>query len=306
MKNIINSKVSVKSVIARSSAFSERRGNLLKTLFLVIIYFILVLFTVGCEDIIVVDLNSAAPTTVIEATIADDNSPSKVIITKSTDFYTPGVYPKVSDAKVLVNDSKGNSYIFTEKGDGVYENSNLTGISGVEYSIEVISEGETYNAISVVPNRIDIDSLSLEEAINRPKGKDGVEQFNLHIYFQDQLDIEDYCRFKLFSNQTQLGGFVIYSDKFTDGNSIDFRMNLSTESDDINLGDIITVELMSIDKAAFDFYNTANSVNASGGNGRGPSSTSAAPTNPVTNWNNNALGYFSAYTVSKKGIVLAK
>ena len=82
-------------------------------------------------------------------------------------------------------------------------------------------------------------------------------------------------------------------------------MNLSTESDEINIGDFITVDLMSIDKATFDYYLTANSVNASGSNGRGPSSTSAAPTNPVTNWNNNALGYFSAYTSSQKTIVLS-
>jgi hypothetical protein len=83
-------------------------------------------------------------------------------------------------------------------------------------------------------------------------------------------------------------------------------MNLNTESDEINIGDLIRVELMSIDKAAYDFYLTANSVNASGGNGRGPSSTSAAPTNPVTNWSNKALGYFSAYRTSKSEIVLSE
>ncbi len=87
-----------------------------------------------------------------------------------------------------------------------------------------------------------------------------------------------------------------------DGNYIDYRLVLGGEEGDIKLGDIITVELQSIDQAAFDFYKTANSVNASGSTGGGPSSTSAAPTNPVTNWNNKALGFFTAYTVSKKSI----
>ena len=260
-------------------------------------------FTIGCEDIITVDLNTTDPTIVIEATITDDNSASSVTITKSTDFYTPGVYPTVSDAEILVNDSEGNSYKFNEISDGVYENSTITGKSNVEYSIEVISEGKTYDAISTIPNRIIIDSLSLEKAINRPVGKDA-ERFTLHVYFQDQLGIDDYCRFKLFSNQNQLGGFTLYSDKFTDGNYIDFRMNLNTESDDINIGDNITVELMSIDKAAFDYFKTANSVNASESDGRGPSSTSAAPANPVTNWSNKALGYFSAYAISSSSIEL--
>ncbi len=62
---------------------------------------------------------------------------------------------------------------------------------------------------------------------------------------------------------------------------------------------------MSIDQPAFEFYKTANSVNASS-SGRGPSSTSAAPANPVTNWSNNALGYFSAYTVSSDSIEIVK
>ena len=260
-------------------------------------------FTTGCEDIITVDLNTAEPTTVIEASIADDGSTSRVTITKSTDFYTPGVYPTVSNANIEVKDSEGNSFTFQEVEDGVYENNVIKGKSNVEYSIKVLSEGETYDAISTIPNRIIIDSLSIEKAAFGRPGKDG-ERFTLHIYFQDQPSIDDFCRVKLFSNKIQLGGFTLYSDKFTDGNYMDLRMNLNTESDDISIGDLITVELMSIDKAAYDYYKTANSVNASGGNGRGPSSTSAAPANPVTNWSNKALGYFSAYAVSSSSIVL--
>ena len=60
----------------------------------------MLLLFVGCEDIITVDLNSADPTTVIEATITDDSSPSRVVVSKSTDFYTPGVYPSVSNAVI--------------------------------------------------------------------------------------------------------------------------------------------------------------------------------------------------------------
>ena len=262
----------------------------------------LLLFTVGCEDVIVVDLNNADPAIVIEAAIIEDNSVSRVVITKSTDFYNPGVYTTVSGATILVNDSEGNEYEFNEISDGVYENHDIAGKSGVGYSIEVIAEGNTYDAISTMPNQIFLDSLSLEDAPDRRGDKEGLGRFYLHLYFQDQPNIDDYCRFKLYSNGTQLGGFNIYNDKLTDGNYIDYRLVLGGEEGDIKLGDIITVELQSIDKAAFDFYKTANSVNASGGSGRGPGATSAAPANPVTNWSNKALGFFSAYTVSKQSI----
>jgi Domain of unknown function (DUF4249) len=265
-------------------------------------------FTLGCEDIIVVDLNTTDPKTVIEATISDDNSPSRVTLTKSTDFYNPGIYPAISGAEILVNDSEGNSYSFAEIADGVYENNTIISKSNVEYSIEVKAEGEIYNAISTVPNKLILDSLSLEESTNRPNNNEDIDRFFLHLYFQDQLEINDYGRIKLYSNGVQLSGFTLYNDKFTDGNYIDLRVRISTESDDITLGDLIKVELMSIDDASYDFYLTANGVNASGssGGGGGPSSTSAAPSNPVTNWSNKALGFFSAYTVSSKSITLSK
>ncbi len=264
---------------------------------------ILVVLMLGCEDVIIVELNSADPATVIEATISDDNLPSRVTITKSTDFYTPGVYPTVTGATISVNDSKGNSYLFNEVTSGVYENLAITGKSNVEYSIIVIAEGKIYNAISKMPNKLILDSLTLEEHSSRPN-KDGGRA--LHIYFQDQPGIADYCRIILYKNGVKLSGFSnIYSDKLTDGNYINYKLR-TTEKDNIKFGDTITVKLQSIDKATFEFYKTANGVNASGSGGRGPGSTSAAPANPVTNWSNNALGLFSAYSISKRTIIIKK
>lgn len=297
-----NKKNISKSIFRRLPRRPVKNGLLTMT----IISFLL--FTIGCEDIIVVDLNTTDPRTVIEATISDDNSPSRVTLTKSTDFYNPGIYPAISGAEILVNDSEGNSYSFVEIADGVYENNTIISKSNVEYSIEVKAEGEIYNAISMVPNKLILDSLSLEESTNRPNNNEDIDRFFLHLYFQDQLEIKDYGRIKLYSNGVQLSGFTLYNDKFTDGNYIDLRVRISTESDNITLGDLITVEFMSIDNAAYDFYLTANGVNASGSSqgGGGPSSTSAAPSNPISNWDNKALGFFSAYTVSSKTITLSK
>jgi len=98
-----------------------------------------------------------------------------------------------------------------------------------------------------------------------------------------------------------LGGFYIYFDKFTNGNKIDYRLVLHAKPNNIKLGDSLMVELQSIDKASFDFYKTANSVNASRTGGR-QNSSSVAPANPVTNWSNKALGVFTAYAVSRQSI----
>ncbi len=267
---------------------------------------LLLLVFIGCEDVIIVELNSADPTIVIEATISDDNLPSRVTITKSTDFYKPSVYPIVSGAKVIVNDSEGNSFLFNEVSDGIYENAIIKGKQGVKYSIEVLAEGIRYNAVSTMPSKMVLDTLTIEEAPKKPNSKENSFRFFLRLFFQDMKGVDNYARIRMYDKGFLLSGFEIYGDKVTDGNYINYRVIINTGQGFVNLGDTLTVELMSIDKPTFEFYKTANSVNASASSSRGPGSTSAAPANPVTNWSNNALGYFSAYSTSKKTIIIKK
>ena len=260
---------------------------------------------ISCEDVIEIELSGVDPATVITARISDDGSVSSAIITKSTDFFKPGVYEKVSNAIVVINDDAGNSYQMIEVTDGEYETDLITGQSGCNYSIEVNAEGQIYNAESFMPEKLVLDSLSLELAPDRPNQEEGEERYFLHVYFKDTPGIDNYCRFRITIEEELLTGFLVYEDKFTDGNDIDARIILDSEELDLNIGDLIEVGLLSIDKASYDYYNTANSVNASGSSTGGrPSSTGAAPSNPVTNWNNRALGFFSAYTVSKDSITI--
>jgi len=263
---------------------------------------VLVAFSLfSCEDVIQVDLNSTSPAIVLEAKINSTSSVSTLVITKSTDFYTVGEYERVSDAVVIISDENGKSATMVEVKPGEYRSDLIKGTPNTKYRIEANVDGKIYNAESTMPNKVVIDSLSIEKGLDRPGGEKGRGRYILHIYFKDEPGIENYCRFKLFHNENDLAGFVIYDDKYTDGNDINARVQLDAETLDLNIGDIITVELQSIDKSAYDFYKTANSVNASNSSSGGrPSSTSVAPTNPITNWSNNALGYFSAYIASTK------
>ncbi len=263
------------------------------------VLFLILLF--GCEDVIVIDLNSAAPRIVIEGEITNTDTLSIVKITKSTDFYQPGVYKKVSGANIVITDSDGNSSTLTEIEDGLYKTNSIKGEPGKSYSITVKAEGKTYQAESTMPKQVNLDSLAIEVAPYPPGGGEDKKRYFLHLYFIDPPDVDNYCRFKVFNNGAQLGGFFIYFDKYTNGNKIDYRLVLQAKKNNIKIGDILTAELQSIDKAAFDFYKTANSVNASRAGGR-PNSSSVAPANPITNWSNKALGVFTAYSVSRQSI----
>ncbi len=264
------------------------------------------LIIISCEDVIEIELTGVEPSIVIEAGISDDGSVSSAIITKSTDFFEPGVYEKVSNAIATISDNEGNSYQMIEVDDGEYQTDLITGQSGSTYSIEINAEGQIYNAESSMPIKMALDSLSLELAHSRPNEEEGEERYFLHIYFKDPPGIDNYCRFRIIVDGEHLTGFIVYEDKFTDGNDMDVRIILDNKDLDLQIGDRIGVELLSIDKAGYDFYKTANSVNASGGSNGRPSNSGAAPSNPVTNWNNKALGFFSAYTVSKDSIIFEK
>ena len=69
--------------------------------------------------------------------------------------------------------------------------------------------------------------------------------------------------------------------------------------DKVNKGDTITIELLSIDKAAYDYFHTLSEILSSD-----QSPTSLAPQNPLTNLSGGALGYFAAYTVDTRKIVI--
>jgi hypothetical protein len=64
----------------------------------------------------------------------------------------------------------------------------------------------------------------------------------------------------------------------------------------ISSGDYVTVALQSIDKGVYEYFRTLNQANNSG--------QSATPANPVSNFSNGALGYFSAYAVKVKSIFI--
>jgi len=262
---------------------------------------LMTLLLFSCEDVIQIDLNSTNPAIVLEAKINDTSSVSTLVITKSSDFYKQSEFERVSNAVVILSNEKGANATMIEALPGEYRTDLIKGTPSTKYSIEVNVDGFIYNAQSTMPNKVEIDSLSIEKGLNRPGGENGKGRYILHIYFKDEPNIANYCRFKISHNSKAIAGFIVYEDKFTDGNDIDARIQLDAEKLNLNINDNITVELQSIDKAMYDFYKTANSVNASSSTSGGrPSSTSVAPTNPVTNWSNKALGYFSAYTSSTK------
>ena len=120
--------------------------------------------------------------------------------------------------------------------------------------------------------------------------------------FRDPLELGNYYRVNARSSSLIPAdsidgrGYRLFTDKLTNGNEMAERIRAGRN---VNPGDTITVELLSIDKAAYDYYSTLRDILSSD-----RSATSLSPANPNTNLTNGPLGYFAAFTVDTKSIVL--
>ena len=259
------------------------------------------LFLVGCQQVVTIDLNKADPHLVVEGIVSDQPGPYTVKLSKTGNYFEPAlVYPAVSNAFISVTDDAGQCDTLREVGvgSGTYQSSTLKGLTGRTYALEVIAEGRAYNAVSSMPQKVVIDSLY---ALARPQGR-GEPGYDIYVTFKDPPEPGNYYRLNARSSaaipQDSIDGrrYRVYTDKLTNGNEMTERIRAGRN---VAAGDTITVDLLTIDKATYDYFNTLRNVLSSD-----QAATSLAPTNPNTNLSNGSLGYFSAYTIYTLSIIM--
>ncbi len=272
----------------------------MKTFKIILSFGSFIFLLASCQDVIDLELESVAPRLVIEANISDQEGPYFVTLSETGDFYKSNTFPKASGAMVILSDENGGRDTLQEINPGIYQTNFIQGVRGVNYTLEVNYEGTMYLASSRIPDQVNpIDSMStefLEESIIQDEG------YYATIYVQDEPNVANYFRYKVYVNgevyifnkgdekeEEEDDNLYVERDKFFDGQyfNTSFPHNL-------NLGDSITVELYHINQASYDYYRTLTEAIGESG--------VAAPSNPISNFNNNALGNFNAFAFYKKTI----
>jgi hypothetical protein len=253
----------------------------------------------SCQKVVSIDLNKTNPHIVIEGTVTDRATPDSVVLSESGNYFEPSLYfPPVSGALITISDDLGQIDTLREATSGMYISRSLSGIPGRTYSLRVIVHGTEYDAVSSMPHKVSIDSLYTTPL----REFDGDVGYNLYVMFKDPPEPGNYYRVNLRISRPLPPDSVtgeryhLFSDKLMNGNEVTIRMRTGRS---VVTGDTMFVELLSIDKAAYEYYRTLNSILTSD---RAP--TSLAPANPNTNLSNGSLGYFAAFTVDSKSIVL--
>lgn len=236
----------------------------------------------SCQKVIDVNIDNAPPKVVVQAEI-NENLGTWVLLSRSIELDKDNNFPPISGAIVTIADDAGNSDVLAETDKGTYYGNNITGVPGRTYTLTVNVDGETYTAVSTMPQRIDLDSVTA-----RPFSGFGDAVDFLVIHYDDPQKQGDYVRAKVWINDNLVPDLFLEDDDFVNGNYREATL-FSGEYDLVN-GDDIAIELNTLDKEVYDYFVELEEVSGS--------SQIASPSNPVTNIKGGALGYFSAQTSS--------
>ncbi|HNP18684.1 MAG TPA: DUF4249 domain-containing protein [Fulvivirga sp.] len=263
------------------------------------IFILLSVLLFSCEDVIVLDLNDGDPRLVIEGYVTDQPGPYTVKISKTAKFYDDNIFPPQSGASVVITDDQGNEDILTEVSTGVYQTSTLQGERGVTYTLSVDYEGQNYTAISKMPEQqILLDSITSEYEENSFFNDEG---YYVRAHFNDPAGVANYYRFNVLVNgevyvfdfdgeEQEDDFFYLWSDKFSDGNLNDYDFPHTLE-----VGDSVYIEMYNLERSTYDYYRTVADVINGGG---------VAPSNPLSNFGDTALGYFGAFSITSNYVIV--
>ena len=261
--------------------------------YLSVLFLTLIVFT-ACEKIIEIDLSGSKEAIVIEAIITNSKLPFTVLVSKTSPYFGTKTKNPVSGVIVSVRSENGKPKYFVEKAPGLYQLEKTLALAGHWYIVDVEYDSIKYSARSFLSEVVPIVEVGFSYF-------DGFGFFDsgykVNTYIRDPANKENYYRLKYYVNGQSTddrGEITLYSDQLFDGKEI----GLGQRSVVFQETDTLTIELQSIDKAAFNYFSTLESISGSW------TQQSASPANPISNFNNGALGYFSAYSFDRKKVVI--
>jgi hypothetical protein len=260
----------------------------------------------SCEETVLLDLNQTAPRLIIEGQVTNQPGYQYVKLTRSVGFYDTGDSPAVDDASVLVTDNLGNEIVFVYNPGNVEDSTGFyvpaapfVGVIGRSYTLHVTADGELYEAKDDLQPVTAIDSLTYRINDDEQQDpKDDGKIYEVLFYAKEPQERVDYYLLKYYRNDSLTVYFdtdIYYADDEVLGENIDGLASPVYYA----MGDTARVEMYSLTRNGFVFYNDLQSLlNSDGG------LFSQPPSNSRTNLSNGALGYFQASALEWKEIII--
>lgn len=260
-------------------------------------FFITLLITsfsiISCEDVVDVDLDTAPPKLVIDASIKWEKGTTgdiqKIKLTTTTDFYSSNI-PVATGATVIVtNTTLGTpvTFQFIEDGEtGEYICNNFNPIINNEYALTITYKGQTYTSSSkFMPTPI----ITQTEQSVKP-GIEGKDVYEIKFYWQDNGSEDNFYLVGAKNANVAYPEYGVLSDEFYQGN----EMFAFYRDDELEKGDAIEFSLQGITEQYNNYMNKL--LNIAGTDGGNPFATPPATVrgNVInqTNPDDYPLGFF--------------
>ncbi len=274
---------------------------------LIIIALILLAGVTACEKDVILDLaDIEGKYVIVEANLINDGSRQWIRLTRSSSYYDVTTGDAVQNASVIVR-GNNQSWVFSEllpdSLPGYYFNSEIS-FALVEATYELIIETadeETFVAQSeFIPLPV-LDSVTVKINPFSEFNFFDTTVYDVIAHFAHLPEIEEYYLFNLYINNKirtpRPSDKAPVSDENLDPYT-SFAV-LSVNEDDIAPGDTLTLEMRSISKEKFDFYNVFFFQTDLSGN----PFAGAPPANIPTNLSEGARGFFQISAVNRKTII---
>ena len=268
------------------------------TLFLVVLIAVL---CNSCEEVINVDLKTAPPKLVIEASInwlkGTDGKEQKIKLTTTTDFYNSTI-PKVSGATVFIKNSSNTQFNFVEKTKtGEYICDNFIPNINETYTLTIIREGQNYTAVEKM-----VSVAPITKVVQSNKGGFGGNTIEIKAFYNDDAAENNYFLYKYVYSTQIKSNYYVDEDTFFQGNEF-FSISQNNE---LKVGDKIEISHFGISKLYFNYMNVLVNIagNTNGSPFQSPPATVRGNIINTTNFDDFALGYFSVSEVDTKNHVV--
>ncbi|MFH0989492.1 MAG: DUF4249 family protein [bacterium] len=243
------------------------------------------LLFLSCEEVIDIDLDEVHDQIVIEGVLSDNHTLNKIKISMTESIFQKSQPKDIRGAQVTISDDAGNSETLAETQPGLYLPAKTYPIAPRIYTLRVEVNGMQYTAVSNMPSPMTMDSIKHTD-VNTFWGF--FSETKLQYYLTNKPGVEEYCLIKAYNQNSTSFYWTLYSDKYSDGQQVIVNSPSFSPT-----GNVIRIELISIDKATYEYFHSLREII-----GEGDIEVSdffkIKDFNPKSNLSNNALGYFSA------------
>lgn len=255
----------------------------------------------SCEEVIELDLNTAPPKLVIEASInwfkGTNGKEQKIKLTTTTGFYET-VIPKVSGATVFIKNSSNTQFNFIEKPNtGEYICLDFIPEINETYTLTIISNGQTYTAVEKL-----ISIAPITKIVQNNRAGFAGNTIEIKALFNDNGLEDNYFLYQyIYTSQTK-SNYYVGEDVLFQGNEF---FSLS-QNDEIKVGDKVEINHFGISRLYYNYMNVIVNIsgNANGRPFQSPPATVRGNIINTTNFDDFALGYFSVSEVDTKNYIV--